>query len=140
MKYQCVANPQHIFSHPAKMILNYPKQEPESIIPDSRHYPQKILEYSTCPECGCVQYSEFVEPDTPIEEPTNVYIYELATGPQTKLDELLAEGYKIVGRSVKLYQLEKSKVKPAPNDANPLTPDEQQIAVNQEYLAKKASV
>lgn len=67
-----------------------------------------------CPYCLSPDIEEYIpapEPQ-PVEEIQNVYIYDLTTGPQTALDQLLAQGYQIVNRYSKQYHLEKPKAKP----------------------------
>lgn len=75
-------------------------------------------ETHVCPYCGSLDIEEYTPEPLPqqVEEIANVYIYDLTTGPQTQLDKLLADGYKIVNRYSKQYHLEKPKT---PVDANP---------------------
>ena len=104
MQYQC--DKEHIFIHPAKIsdlttgIVNTDGALTRTITN------QKILEYHVCPFCMSLNLKEYVEPTTEVQ---NVYIYDLTSGAQTKLDELLAEGYVIVNRYAKAYHLEKPK-------------------------------
>jgi hypothetical protein len=69
-----------------------------------------LMEYSACPFCRSKEYTEFIEPTPTPEEISNVYIYDLSSGPQQALDMLLAQGYKIQQRYAKQYFLEKPKV------------------------------
>jgi hypothetical protein len=64
---------------------------------------------TVCPFCKSQVITEFVEPTLTPEEIANVYIYDLTSGVQTKLDELLAQGYRIQSRYAKQYFLEKPK-------------------------------
>lgn len=64
------------------------------------------LESCVCPYCKSKNYDELTEnpPET-----GNVYVYDLTSGAQTKLDELLSQGYKVAARYSKQYILEKPK-------------------------------
>jgi len=117
VKFVCGKNPTHIFHHPAKLTENTFKEP--LVIQDLNladvkvmgpAVPVSVIERSVCPFCDSREYSEYIE-STETKQVENVFIYELTTGPQLGLDKLLAEGYEIVGRSVKLYQLEKCKPK-----------------------------
>jgi hypothetical protein len=103
MKYCCL-NCNRIFLHPAKLI----ETQPSAMFSDGSR--TKIgdaqTETSVCPICLNKTYEEIAEV---AEDIANVYIYDLTTGPQTALDHLLAEGYKIVNRYSKQYHLEKPK-------------------------------
>ena len=65
-----------------------------------------LIETHVCPYCRSLDFSEFVESAI---DTANVYIYDLSSGPQTTLDGLLAQGYRIVSRYAKAYHLEKPK-------------------------------
>lgn len=73
-----------------------------------------LVEKAVCPYCHGLDFLEYVEPVT-VEQIESVYIYELGSGPQTVLDGLLAQGYRIVNRYAKTYSLEKPKLKPTDN-------------------------
>lgn len=119
MKYQCSKNPTHLFVHPEKLSENKwsapVKEDKEKIAVGAMitetTYSRLLLgtiDISVCPFCESKEYSEFVEPAEDVE---SVHIYDLTTGPQTELNSLLAQGYKIVNRYSKQYHLEKPKTK-----------------------------
>lgn len=93
MKYYCkTCNKQ--FLHAAKQILS------------GMTITEPVLEVYVCPFCQSKDFDELTENQTEIG---NVYVYDLTSGPQTKLDELLAQGYKVAARYSKQYILEKPK-------------------------------
>ena len=107
MKFQCL-NPEckKAFVHPAKKT--------ESLDSDSKALAFKTgeliivnsqLEMHICPYCQSLDFTEYIEPEL-VE---SVYIYELGTGRQDELHNLLAEGWKIVARYARQYYLEKLK-------------------------------
>jgi len=103
MQFKCDKG--HIFHYPAKRtVFNHFYDEGKQPLLEDQ------IEDSICPFCKSMTFAEYVEP-AETKQVENVFIYELTTGPQLGLDKLLAEGYEIVGRSVKLYQLEKCKPK-----------------------------
>jgi hypothetical protein len=137
--YQC-SNPEcgKVFMHTAKLtVLGMPIEELKTLklfIEEAPKDPElapliemfkglqkafdmATFERSVCPFCKSPTYKEYVEPQPEAEEVGNVYIYELTTGPQTELNKLLADGYKIVNRYAKSYALEKPKAKPTPKEA-----------------------
>jgi hypothetical protein len=65
------------------------------------------FEVHCCPFCQSLNFDEIPTIEKQVEA---VYVHDLtATGPQTDLDGLLAQGYVIVGRYAKQYILEKAK-------------------------------
>jgi hypothetical protein len=116
MKYQCETC-KKTFIHPAKVTENTYSQ-PQKIVDNTTAGTINLTEFTslvlkavetpTCPHCKSKEYVEFVEPIV-TEEIANVYIYDLTNGPQTDLDGLLAQGYRIVNRYSKQYHLEKPK-------------------------------
>jgi hypothetical protein len=70
------------------------------------------VESHQCPYCKEANFN-ITEYTEPTQDVSNVYIFDLTSGPQTALDDLLAQGYKIVNRYAKAYHLEKCKPKPA---------------------------
>jgi hypothetical protein len=109
-KYQCL-NPdcKKTFIHSAKLIehkawgeeaIKYANAEGIMVIGTFE------VEKAICPFCLQPNFDELTENQT---ETGNVYVYDLTSGAQTKLDELLAQGYKVTGRYSKQYILEKPK-------------------------------
>jgi hypothetical protein len=94
MQFQC--DSEHKFHYPSKRTIITGEQY------DS-------LESSVCPFCQSKTFTEYVEP-VEVEQVENVYVYELGSGPQTVLDGLLAQGYRIVNRYAKAYHLEKPTI------------------------------
>jgi hypothetical protein len=94
MQFQC--DSEHKFHYPSKLTIITGEQY------DS-------LESSVCPFCQSKTFTEYVEP-VEVEQVENVYVYELGSGPQTVLDGLLAQGYRIVNRYAKAYHLEKPTI------------------------------
>lgn len=119
MKYQCL-NCDKLFIYPAimtrKNVLTLVEHRPE---PHDDLYGDGNLEWRVCPYCQSKDIEEYTPEPLPqtVEEIANVYIYDLTTGAQTALDQLLAQGYRIVNRYSKQYHLEKPKT--APVDATP---------------------
>ncbi len=120
MKYQCLSCKKTFIYASKQIITNAPVTYldlRESQTTDARlkaELEKKVevtntIEHQVCPFCGSKEFDEFVE-QKPIEEVSNVYIYELTNGPQTELDGLLNQGYKIVNRYSKQYHLEKPKL------------------------------
>lgn len=103
MRFQCqnpeCSNPntQKLFHYTAKDIV---------CVDDST---LSFRETMICPYCQSKDFIEYTEPAPVQEEIQNVYVHDLTTGAQTKLDELLAQGYKIQARYAKQYFLEKPK-------------------------------
>ena len=90
----------HLFIHPAKATELHPADINGKIRADT------VMESSVCPYCFSLDLELVEEQEPPVE---NVYIYDLTSGPQTQLDGLLAQGYKIKNRYAKQYHLEKCK-------------------------------
>ena len=81
-----------------------------------------VLESKVCPFCRSIKI-DLQEPEVPIDvvQPTNVYVYDLKTGANPELDTLLSQGYQIVGRYAKQYNLEKfpqTETKPEKTDVS----------------------
>jgi DNA-directed RNA polymerase subunit RPC12/RpoP len=93
MKYKC-PDCGKSFMHTAKQIL------PGMTITEP------VLEVCVCPFCQSKEFDELTENP---QETGNVYVYDLTSGAQTKLDELLSQGYKVAARYSKQYILEKTK-------------------------------
>lgn len=94
MKYICLNEGcGKLFMHPAKHSVNLSGLTTETHV---------------CPYCGSLDIEEYTEQPTQTET-ANVYVYELTSGAQTGLDNLLVAGYKIVARYSKQYHLEKPK-------------------------------
>jgi hypothetical protein len=119
MIYVC-GNPdcQKHFNHPAKVMEHRNKETIKH--PDMTKELNPIegdfveTEFTLCPFCRSVEYTEFVEPIVE-EEVTNVLTIEFGNvGAQLAIDRALADGYKIVGRYAKSYTLEKCKEKTQP--------------------------
>ena len=90
----------HVFVHPAKKTERHWVHEQKDIATSMG----TEFETRVCPECRAIHYTENPQPE---QQTTNVYIYDLTTGPQAELDGLLAQGYRIVARYAKQYHLEK---------------------------------
>jgi len=100
MKYQCLSEScGKLFMFPAKLVVGLNQAI------------QDHTEVHACPYCHSIDIEEYVAPPLPqtVEEVANVYIYDLTTGAQSQLDQLLEQGYKIVNRYSKQYHLEKPK-------------------------------
>ncbi|MGA3289481.1 MAG: hypothetical protein ABSD42_04490 [Candidatus Bathyarchaeia archaeon] len=112
MKYQC-EKCQKTFIHTAKetqLLTNVTViSKPNGKENESRIIQDTTLEFSVCPYCQSKDFTEYIEPAPVQEVVSNVYIYDLTSGPQTELDRLLALGYRIVNRYSKQYHLEKPK-------------------------------
>lgn len=104
MKYQCDQG--HIFLHTATYISG----NKDAVATGEVQCCPFCLKDTSIPN---VCYTELAE-----ENVANVYVYDLTTGPQTQLDQLLADGFKIVNRYSKQYHLEKPKAKVAPKDTD----------------------
>lgn len=117
MKYICKSN--HIFSHLANRTEYDFNQIPYIMAQNIKfiHPGDSVVvaktEIPVCPICGNLEYSEYTET---VEDVESVYIYDLTSGPQTELNGLLAQGYKILNRYSKQYHLEKPKAKPEQKD------------------------
>ncbi|MDR0471539.1 MAG: hypothetical protein LBH79_07460 [Nitrososphaerota archaeon] len=94
MTYQC-SECGKSFEQPAKL------QENSTINPHS------ILESCVCPFCQNNAYTQKEKPPTPPPPIEAVYVYDLHSGSQTHLNNLLAEGWQITGRYAKQYILKK---------------------------------
>jgi hypothetical protein len=108
MKYIC-KNCQTLFIHPTKLIKNSfyeVKLNPTTAANKIPENLQTSTETCVCPQCLSHNYDELTENQPEI---ANVYVYDLSSGPQSKLDELLSQGYKIAARYSKQYILEKPK-------------------------------
>ena len=106
MKYTC--ENKHEFLHPAKKTVFTPPvfQLNQSTDATLKPVTSETIEISVCPQCQSIHYTESPELEPQVQ---NVYIYDLTSGPQTELDGLLAQGYRIVARYSKTYTLEKLK-------------------------------
>ena len=101
-----------LFHYAAKLTSTLSASEETAKVAEAQGLPLfDSIEVLVCPFCKSKEYTEFVDPVPAPEEIANVYIYELSSGPQTVLDGLLAQGYKIVNRYAKAYHLEKPKAK-----------------------------
>ena len=109
MKYVC-GDCQRVFSHTAATTEHTSKNIQTALSTEKGMSLEYVdwfeTSFSVCPFCLSKSFNEYVEP---AEDIANVYIYDLTSGPQTALDELLAQGYKIVNRYAKAYHLEKPK-------------------------------
>ncbi|MCL2359687.1 hypothetical protein [Candidatus Bathycorpusculum sp.] len=94
MTYQC-SECGKVFEQPAKL------HETSTLDPNS----VRILESWVCPFCEKPTYTLIEKPLTPQIEA--VYVFDLHSGPQTHLNNLLSEGWQITGRYAKQYILEK---------------------------------
>jgi hypothetical protein len=94
------------FHHPAKQTHFFEPKNIE-INEDTTIKVGDCLESDICPFCFSKKYAEYIEP-TITEQPVNVLVIDLTTGPQLQVDRALADGYKIVNRYAKSYVLEKS--------------------------------
>lgn len=112
MKYTC-QNCGWAFTQPAEIIKPLNQEGSVAIQVSGMLVISNTIKTFACPRCNSIAYEETEQN----KAPANVYVYELTTGPQTKLDELLAEGYEVVNRYSKQYHLEKPKI--APSDAKP---------------------
>jgi hypothetical protein len=99
MQFQC-GKCKELFHYPAKTLKPI---DPQS---GSLSFISNVIETHVCPFCQSKTFTEYVEP-VEVEQVENVYVYELGSGPQTVLDGLLAQGYRIVNRYAKAYHLEK---------------------------------
>jgi hypothetical protein len=90
--YVCGKN--HTFIHPAKQTEYTYKDGAVDC----------HIEYQVCPICKSALLREVEEP-----QPTEVYIYDLTSGPQTELNGLLAQGYVVKSVYAKQYHLWKPK-------------------------------
>jgi hypothetical protein len=118
---QFICDSGHKFHYPAKLTINnrydlydalgsklynVPEGQTAGFAMPLKQVPSEILETDVCPFCQSKTFTEYVEP-VEVEQVENVYVYELGSGPQTVLDGLLAQGYRIVNRYAKAYHLEK---------------------------------
>jgi hypothetical protein len=115
MRFQCL-NCDKLFVYAATVTAD----RTVALIDEPDKESQGTIEYKVCPYCASRDIEEVTpEPTVPtVEEIGNVYVYDLTSGPQKELDQLLADGYKIVNRYSKQYHLEKPKV--ASKDAQPI--------------------
>jgi hypothetical protein len=92
-----------------KKHFHYTAKLTEQIIPNSIYtgFPVNNTETSVCPFCLSKEFIEYIPPVEPTEQPVNVLVIDLTTGPQLQVDRALADGYKIVNRYAKSYVLEK---------------------------------
>jgi hypothetical protein len=107
MLFEC-QNPEcnEKFHHAAKQVLNqFTTLKATDDMPTQAVLAESVERY-VCPFCKELTFTEFVEP-TDIEQPINVLVIDLTTGPQLQIDRALADGYKIVNRYAKSYVLEK---------------------------------
>lgn len=110
MKYICENG--HEFMHVAefteyvkKAMMQEGDEKVQHIFTATMAEAHGTVKTSVCPECHTIHFKEASEPD-----PANVYVYEFKTsGPQTELDALLTQGYRIVARYSGKYYLEKPK-------------------------------
>ena len=104
--YQCDKG--HQFTHAATISASVSTEKLQDQMPQNLigNFPADI-EYHCCPQCQSIVYFEVLQPEPQTEK---VHIYEVKeSGPQPVLDALLAEGYRIVYRTQKQYNLEKCK-------------------------------
>jgi hypothetical protein len=92
---------QKTFLYPAKKAFT-----PEPIGLNAKY---DLLEIPVCPFCNSIDFQEAPPQPTQQQQVEAVYIYELTTGSQDKLNQLLADGFQIVNRFSKQYHLEKPK-------------------------------
>lgn len=71
------------------------------------------IEKHVCPYCLNLNITEAPIVEAEKEQIEAVYVYDLKSGMQTELNELLAQGFEIVARYSKQYHLEKPKRKTA---------------------------
>ena len=108
---------QKTFSHSAKLTQTIPLTNDKMKARFAEHDELPIcdsVEIYVCPYCYSIDIAEAAP--QPIEAPQveAVYIYDLTTGNQEKLNELLANGFLIVNRYSKQYHLEKPKAPASP--------------------------
>jgi hypothetical protein len=103
MNYQC-EKCKKVFIHPAKHV-HFLEPKDIAVDEDTTIKAGDTVETDVCPFCFSKDFSECADN----QDVSNVYVYDLTSGPQTELDGLLALGYRIVNRYSKQYHLEKPK-------------------------------
>lgn len=100
-----VCENKHTFLHAAKKIESLDDKSASIAVGiGSALSVGNMVETYVCPECHSIHYSEVVAP-----QPEKTYVAKLGTGPQTEIDDLVAQGYNVVSRYSGQYHLEKPK-------------------------------